>query len=334
MIIKIDLAKLLLIILLQGFYSTLLYGEMSNSCTGFYHPSGHTSNSKDDPKILYWIYYFSENIPEQVYGQNSQISLPLQFEFKGDLTPTSTRVSYRKSIFFANSDSEPLYVIDRLSRDSETFQETLKILESVYQIYESRKIVSPNAIAEMRNIDKELSPKNLNYIVFLDPIKNEPKVVVRIFDGSPTNDFHKTEVLHPEKIPIEIEYPHLILPDRQLGNNFLIEIGRLGKEHTIKGDLQTLLRTVAEYLHQAYWSFWIDQRIEKKIRFFQQEPVIYIEALASAAKIYEHDYHFEKVFGPKDLRIPLGQPDRYILKIHASDFIRQHKDSFSLFKTP
>lgn len=334
MILKIDLATLLFIVLLQGLYSTLLYGDMSKSCTGFYHPSGPTGNPKDNPKMLYWTYYFSENLPDQIYGQNSQISLPSQFEFKGEITPSSPRTTYRKSIFFADPDSEPHFVIDRLSQDSETFQETLKILETVYQIYESRKIVSPNAIAEMRNIDKALSPKNLNYIVFFDPIKHEPKVVVRIFDGSPTNDFHKTEILQPEKLPIEIEYPHLILPDRQHGNNFLLEIGRLGKEQTIKGDLQTLLRTVAEYLHQAYWSYWINQRIEKKIHLFQEEPVIYIEALTSAAKIYEHDYHFERVFGPKDLRIPLGQPDRYILKIRASDFIRDHKGSFSFFKTP
>ena len=273
---------------------------------------------------LYWSYYFPQNLPELTYFDNSGL-VPPNVVFNGGLHPLSPMVAYRKSTFFADSKKDPQFTIDQLSTTSKTFQETNKILEYLYNLYRSRNTVSENSIAEMRHLDNQLDPSHTNYVVFFEPTTHNPKVVVRIYDGSARNDLNRNIERIPVKIPIELEYPHLILPERSQGQDQIIELGRMGKEENVQGDLKVLLRCISEYLFQSF-NFGMRDK--------GQNPVIYVEALAPAARLYKNKYHFEVVFGPEDLKIPSNQPARYILRITAKDFIKHNKSFEHFFTVP
>lgn len=314
-------------ILLQVFHSQICLSAISGSCMTFYVP--------DYSKTLRWTYYFSENIPTSNYGKIQDFAQNnlSNFKFKGGVTPGALRVAYRKSTFSADPSVSPEFIVDSIDSQSHTFQETQKILNFLYLHYKKRGTVPTSTIAEMRSLDHELNPENFNYIVFSDPTTNEPKVMIRIFDASPRNDMHQSPLRKAQPLPIELEYLELTLPDRKIGNNYLIELGRLGKEDSIEGDLQALLRTIAEYLPQSFWSYWITQKSDSQNTTEpHHEPIIYVEALAPAARLYKNKYHFEEVFSPKELKIPKGQPARYILRIHAKTFIEHHQKQFETFK--
>lgn len=174
--------------------------------------------------------------------------------------------------------------------------------EKLYQIYSLRNTVAADDIAALREVDDQLDPSSVVYVTMHD--ESEAHALIRIVDT--TRSTFLRDLVKPARIPIEIEYPDLVLPERALGHN-IIELGRLGKSDDVEGDLKALLRTVPAYLRKA--------RNFGAVRN-PKPTTIYVEALAPAARLYMRDYGFEKV----EKRSSPGKPDRYILKVDLAKF--------------
>jgi hypothetical protein len=185
-------------------------------------------------------------------------------------------------------------------------------VEEIFRIYRERGIVSEETIAAMRSLDGRIPIENLGFIIFSDQATLQPRVAIRIVDVS---EKHKRSKGVRIPLPIEMEYPFLILPERAKGLSKLIELGRLGRQDSVEGDLRVLLTEVARHLVSTH------PELAEDLGASSSDPTIYVEATAAGARLYQREYGFEIAFGPKDLRVPKGQPARYILRIPAREFV-------------
>ncbi len=234
---------------------------------------------------------------------------PIRVQMAGDMKYEA----YAKA-YFLSDQTHPPVVSYRSFGDKQLAAEIEILLNQVYKIYGNRQTVPKDWIAAMRELDGSLPLTNLNYIFFVDPRTEEAKVVIRIFDGSPKVWLGESRAA--QKLPLEIEYPHLVLPDRSQGNQNLIELGRMGKADEVDGDLNILLESVSTYVRQFHELDLAQSAAETA----KNDPIIYVEASAVAARMYRQKYGFEIVFGPKEV----GVLDTYILRMNAKSFMQKH----------
>ena len=184
-------------------------------------------------------------------------------------------------------------------------------LQIVFDTYIKRNIIPESSVSALIQIEGNLPSNRSIYFISVNPINQKALEVIRVFDASPDNTtvfssgYSKDK--KTEKLPIEIEYPNLVLEERKKSEKpYLIEIGRLVKtDEVLETNVEHIFGKVAQFLNNNH-------NIDNSI----QEPVIYIEATAVGRKLYRR-YGFVDVFTP----VEIGVENRYIMKIKSSEFI-------------
>lgn len=257
---------------------------------------------KGNPKYLDWTYYGSisgvkgHELPgKQVSGH----ALPKN-------PPGVASFFYFKSKFSVVNEATGSQ-LEFSEKENPNWVATKELFQFVYQIYNKRGSVPESWLVDYQKMDSKLTFDETGFIAFSDPVSHEPLVVIRIVDGSPTHNFRL--VREPIAIPIEKEFPFLMLPDRQNGNDDIIEFGRLAKDESrVDGDISSLLRPLAIYVGQSHYDDPIS--LERKAN----EPAIYVEASAIGVRYYSR-YGFKKIFGPTETK----KPDTYILRLGGDE---------------
>lgn len=299
---------------LLGVYS---YGSVSKTCTSVFMAVDDTKSLEsleplESKQPLSWTYFGSIVSPQiKLPDISPSEGTPYDIKLRGGLKKESSFVVYYRSTFSMAPNARPELVYDNLSSTSETFKETFALANHLYSQFYTKNSKSEE-IAFLRNTDEQLSPIHVGWIVYHADNLKDPQVMIRVVDTAETANplgFLKDKNIPPQKLPIEIQYPHLKLPERVSGKT-MVELGRLGKTKDVDGDLRTLLRTASNYLHQ---------------RFFGETDniVIYVEASPAAARLYTSKYGFELAYRPEDLKIPTNEKQFSILKIDAKDFIQR-----------
>lgn len=193
-----------------------------------------------------------------------------------------------------------------LVRNGRLFTKTEDLLKFIYSTYSSRETLPPDMIAKFKRLDSELEPEHSVFLVSPDRESGKPRVAMRIYDASPRTSFIQTTAT---RLPMEREFPSLILPDRAAGNEYLIELGRLGKSKDLTGDPRLLLKSIAEYLKRSHFPHGP--------RGDGVDPVIYVESSSIGLRLYKR-FGFTKVFGPEEV----GAADTYISRVKASEFVK------------
>ncbi|MGZ3774025.1 MAG: hypothetical protein ACXVCY_08900 [Pseudobdellovibrionaceae bacterium] len=236
--------------------------------------------------------------------------------------PEGLRKVYFNRTTFRSGQADPISSKHLLENENQSIvEETNLLLDWVFENYQQRGVVPDKFkldvagwIANLKDLENELQKERATYVVFSYPTTQEPMAVIRIYDGSPTRNFHLVST--PTKIPIEIEFPHLQLSDRIAGNHDIVELGRLAKSKETDATLKPILVSVAQYIY--FFHYMTVNPLQRK----GAEPALYVEASEAGSLLYKK-LGFKVAFDPA----VTGDADTYILRIGADDFLKKFYSS-------
>lgn len=206
------------------------------------------------------------------------------------------------------------YEIDQLTENSSAIGETRRLLRAALDLYLQRGTISPAEAERLLEIDRQIDFRHCSYVSFHEKQNQAPVAFSRIVNSAPSHALFQATHASIQRLPMEIEYPSLRLPDRLAGNQYLVEVGRLGRTDIAWGDMDVFFTEVAKHLARMYPAEFLREHGGLK-------PVLYIEAANPAlARLYQK-YGFTPVFGPAELGIPAGQPQASILRTPVVDFV-------------
>lgn len=227
---------------------------------------------------------------------------------------------YAKNRFSHDGKVTPVH--DPLTNESSLVKETEKPLEFVYSIYSERGTLPPDFIDHLRKRDRELEPQHSVFVTWTEPKTDQLKAVIRIYDASPETRLN--EDLGATRLPLERDFPNLVIPERKNGNPYLIEFGRLGKTSDVEGDGRAILKAISDYVLGSHYSSESAQNLTLASK---KEPVIYVGCSPIAARLYKKA-GFDVAFTPDQV----GKEDMFILRMKASDLIKKFHGSTESYR--
>ncbi|MBC7385202.1 MAG: hypothetical protein H7301_03445 [Cryobacterium sp.] len=202
----------------------------------------------------------------------------------------------------------PTYTVksEKSGKTGKLYHEMVNRLRLTYSIYSDRGTVPTAAIETMVSRDLELDPLRLNVVTFSD--EEGPRFVVRTVDGSPrvsmaaagsvstvieqhggyqkihANPFLKASVSPPVPIPLNLDYPELVLPPSE----DRIEIGRAAKYPGILDDISSLFSQTSSIIEASQSRFDLDGHYE-----IPESSGVYAEATGVMAGYYVKNNGFK-----------------------------------------
>ncbi len=197
-------------------------------------------------------------------------------------------------------------------------------LRRLFELYSDKRTASPDEIEAMLATELSLNPYRKIYSAYINIRTQSPQLFLRLFDASPKIQFVPGDAQlfpgdrSPPRLPIEIAYPHLQLPERTKDGNqaYLMELGRFGKWPEVESDALSVVQSLA-------LTFGIRHpRLLQSTKQPDYKATIYVEALAPAARYYKR-FGFQVAYRPEDLPMNPKGLRPYILKIDAREFLQR-----------
>jgi|SaaInlStandDraft_6_1057023.scaffolds.fasta_scaffold19212_2 hypothetical protein len=170
----------------------------------------------------------------------------------------------------------------------------------------ARTVFSEKFIKQIESENRVLPFERMLFFIYSDLVTNEFMAGFLTIDGSP----HR--ILSDNRIPIEVEFPHLRLSGRAINEQRVVEIKRFGREpHKSAVNFTEMVATLAQHLEYADLL----------------ETTLYAHTDAAGKRLFKTlGFHVE--FYPEDLK----KNGEYILEMSAWRFNEIHMRS-QVFKT-
>ncbi len=250
-------------------------------------------------------------------GKDYPINLPPHTEYGGESTPADAYYLARGSLYF--NPLRSALRVNPLSKSSPLYQEILENVDFVHRRFLEKKVVPKEEVEQLKAEFDQLELNRMIFTTVYNPETGEVKAVMGCYDGTPQPGVFRGaygDILGQptdSRIQIERKFPHLKLPERELGED-VHELIRTAVDDRMNGIIPTLLRGVAIMLKTKYgWLGYIPRR-----------TAIYLVCPERHVDHYTRTYHFSVAYTPKELLIKENETQLYVLKIDLGTLIHHY----------